>query len=40
MFAGLLLQVKSALEEAPECEGQTITFGHINPFIYWAKQNR
>lgn len=39
-FAGLLLQVRGALLSAPECEGIDVKFGHINPMIYWAAENR
>ena len=39
-FAGLLLQVRGALLSSPECEGKNTTFGHINPMIYWAAENR
>ena len=39
-FAGLLLQVRGALLQAPECANKTIKFGHINPMIYWMLQNR
>ena len=39
-FAGLLLQVRGALLSDPECEGIDVTFGHINPMIYWAAENR
>ena len=39
-FAGLLLQVLGALHSSPECEGVDVKFGHINPMIYWAQENR
>ena len=39
-FAGLLLQVRGALLSAPECEGNDVKLGHINPMIYWALENR
>jgi len=39
-FAGLLLQVRGALLSSPECEGVDVKFGHINPMIYWAQENR
>jgi len=39
-FAGLLLQVRGALLSATECDGIDVTFGHINPMIYWAAENR
>jgi len=40
MFAGLLLQVRGALLSSPECAGIDVKFGHINPMIYWAAENR
>lgn len=39
-FAGLLLKVRKALLDDPVCEGIDVKFGHINPMIYWAAENR
>lgn len=39
-FAGLLLQVRGALLELPQCANKVIKFGHINPMIYWMAKNR
>ena len=39
-FAGLLLQVRGALLQRPECANKTIQFGHINPMIYWMASDR
>jgi hypothetical protein len=39
-FAGLLLKVRKALLDDPKCKGIDVKFGHINPMIYWAAENR
>jgi hypothetical protein len=39
-FAGLILKVRKVLLDDHKCKGIDVKFGHINPMIYWAAENR